>query len=206
MKLPEGATIIGEIDGGRRNHIDLGSMFGNDCKSVEVRFHIVENNGKQAVYRTDSEPEAKEMIIADFDDRKYLANKAQDQFIPVDLPQGEMELFDCRAGKAVLKEYEAIEIVKAFTRKDTTFQERCNEWHPALLRMALCKIKKAGKFGLIIVISADDINYGFGTKDFNVTSQQQPRIEPVYDSIEFDEKNLEIITVKDGETARMPMN
>lgn len=206
MDLPEGAVVIGRIDGGRRNLIDLASMFGNDCKTIKVEFQVVENNNEQAVYRIDSGAESLEKIIVLFDDRKYLCDKAKDQFIPVVLPQGGMELFDCRVGGSVLKDYDEIIIVKSFTKKDTTFREECNEWRPALLRMALCKVKKAGKYGLVIVISADSINYGFGTSDFGVKSEQQLRIEPVYDSIDFDENSLEIITVKNGETARMPMN
>ncbi len=206
MNLPNGAIVIGRIDGGNRNHIDLGSMFGNDCASIKVEFQVIESDGKQAVYRIDSGPEPLEKIIAPFNDLKYLFNKAQDQFIPVDLPQGGMALFDCRVGDIILKDYEDISIIKSRTLKDTTFREGCNEWRPAQLRMALCKVKKDNKFGIIVAISADALNYGFGITDFNVKFNQLIKMEIVYDSIEIDEKKLEIITVRNKKTVRVPMD
>lgn len=202
MTLPNGIKIIARLDGGSRNHINLASMFGNDCKEVTVEFLVVEKNTKQGIYRIDSEPEPLEKVISPFSDSRYFVDQAKDQFIPIFLPSKKMGLFDCRSAKNVLKNYDEIEIIRSIKQEDNFFRKNYYERSPRLCRAILCKVKRNDKLGLIVVSCVDSDRYGFGDTDFGTITTIQVKMGLVYDSIVIDEKNQCIVTVKNDKTIK----
>ncbi|MEI7539445.1 MAG: hypothetical protein WCJ36_01590 [Candidatus Saccharibacteria bacterium] len=200
MNLPNGTNIIARIDGGSRNHINLSSMFGNDCKQVMVEFLVVEKDTKQGIVRIDSEPEPLEEVVSIFSNSKYYIDRAQNQFIPVLLPNKKMGLFDCRAAKNVLKNYDEIEIIRSIQQGDRLFRKEYYERRPFLFRAVLCRVKRNNKFGLIVIVSADSNSYGFNNAIFGTKTKVQVKMGIIYDSILFDEENCRVIAIKDGKT------
>lgn len=207
MSLPIGTTIIDRVCGGSRNNIVLGSMFTGDCEQIKVDFLVVENpDKKQAVWRVDSGLKEVDEIVSPFRSVKYLVDQEQNQFIPVVFPDKYMGLFDCRSGTDILKGYETVEIVRSILEEDKSCRKDYFEWKPYQLRMALCKVAKAGKIGLIASICVDAADYGFNKKDFGTQTQLQVMMEIIYDSIIIDIEKEQIVAEKDGEKTTVPIS
>lgn len=207
MDLPIGTTVIDRVCGGSRNHIILSSMFTGDCEQIKVEFLVVENSDKeQAVWRVDSEPEAFDEIVLPFRSVKYLIDQEKDQFIPIVFPDKCMGLFDCRSGTDILKDYETIEIVRSILQEDNDYRKDYYEWKPCQLRMALCKVTKDSKCGLIATICFDAKDYGFDKTDFGTQTQLQVMMEVVYDSITIDIEKMQIVAEKNGEKTILPIS
>ncbi len=199
-------TTIAEIDGGKRNHIILGNMFGNDCEPIFVKFKVAETKeGLQMIYRTDSNPDPLEEVVSEPRAVKYQTDQVADQFLPVIYDNGKVGLFDCRAAKDVLSDFDKLEILSSHTSVDDSIRDSDCEWPPCQVRMILCKVQKNDKFGLLAVISVDSRSYGFDKKDFETSTQLKTFKEIEFDSIVIDLDNNKIILKKNGKIFSEPM-
>ncbi|MCL2444859.1 hypothetical protein FWD07_01910 [Candidatus Saccharibacteria bacterium] len=186
MKLPEGTRVLAEIGAGTRNKIDVRGMFERSCTMIHVKFLILQRDELQGVIRIEDGPEVVNKIILPFGKFRFLHEQEGAQFVPVIMPNGNRGLFDCRAGKFVLKNYDSIEIVWASATDDPFIREDHFTRRPAQARLALCKVSKGGKFGLIGLGGVDTSGYGFNTSEFGVTTTRKVFRGTVHDPVVID--------------------